>query len=398
VLHLNAYLGGSVRLSADARTAVVLEATPANTMRLAVWNVDSGKLVRFLSSEANKPSLPYQGKENADFGAKVDFKGLDSPMLSPSGRTFAARSKESQGMATYAWDVESGKLLSRFVETADVNGLFHLPHDDYVVMNVTVGEREVRDANSGRNVGVPEDVLERVHLRRSESDLLAPIGLSGQQAVSLGGQMYFLGQTELHKVNVETREHWRGESLAPSVMTHSLQGVVVQRSVPQRYSNYADFWLSTDATQVYGCTTNGQIDIWDAATLASQPSFKLSPRQPASNPVIAMPQAGLVAMQMQSGAQPQVTMQLQSGTQTQIASQPAYNDVDVFDLATKQLVTAIRLPFKNGRLQAISSDGKRWLISTDQTSLLVVDFPDSLPAGLIDLGALLTKTNPSATR
>src|SRR4051812_4544250 len=51
VRHLNAYAFGRLSVDSPAEHAVVLEVTPARTYRFAVWNLSTGKLVRFLSEE-----------------------------------------------------------------------------------------------------------------------------------------------------------------------------------------------------------------------------------------------------------------------------------------------------------------------------------------------------------
>lgn len=181
VRHLNAFSKGEVRLSPDARLAIVDETTPANTHRLAVWDLEIGKLLRFLASQ-DEPTKPYQGKENADFGAHVDFEEFRAFDFSPSGKRFAARQgswASKTDLAVFAWDAASGRLLSRYAEHAEAYDIFLFPHDDYVVMNVACGQRDIAVRLQPETVTVVRSAdvaLVRVDVNRGEGELLTPVG------------------------------------------------------------------------------------------------------------------------------------------------------------------------------------------------------------------------------
>lgn len=133
-------------------------------------------------------------------------------------------------------------------------------------------------------------------------------------------------------------------------------------------------WFAPDRGRVFGCTANGQLETWDVQSLQRTQSTPLM-KANNINPVLAAPEAGLLVLH-----------------------QGQNRLIDVFDVETGEPVSVIQLPFRNGRLKAISADARRLIVSTDQLSLLVLDFPQRLPAGRIDLGAILAKSKLAATR
>jgi hypothetical protein len=133
-------------------------------------------------------------------------------------------------------------------------------------------------------------------------------------------------------------------------------------------------WFAPDGKSLFGLTSRAQLDVWDLESRRKgqsrhlKASTNITPAWPA-------PQAGLVV--------------LHEGQD---------RNVDVFDAASGKLVTVLQLPFRKGRVRAISGDARRLVVSTDQLSLLVLDFPAGLPAGTIDLGQVLAKAKLPATR
>lgn len=363
--HLNAYISGELRLSpVDADLAVVEEFTPAGTYRLAVWDLKAGKLLRFLSSETGKAPRPYQGKENADFGAKIDLRRSHRLAFAPSGKRFAARQASSadETYAAYAWDVATGKLLSRYEEPAYPYDLFLFPHDDYLVISQVAGNMDAGGYIGDSTVRKRTDdrALVRLDVNQGEAELLGPVGVGVHhvgQGAHRAGLVAFLSPQELHTIDVVTRQHLHGLPLTED----------------NRFE-YVLMWCAADGASAYGMRSNGKLDVWDLGTREFKQSQQLKQGRNIL-PVLPAPAAGLVV--------------LHEGQD---------RDVGVFDVASGKLVSILQLPFRGGRVRAISSDARRLVVSTDQFSLLVVDFPNGLPAGKIDLGAVVGKAKLPATR
>jgi hypothetical protein len=379
VRHLNAYTEWTkMQLSpGSASMAIVQERTPAGTIRLAVWDLESGKLLRFLSGEVGKTPRPYQGKENADFGAKVDLEEFQRLAFSPSGKRLAARqgtANSSDQLSAYIWDISSGKLLSRFDEAARPMELFNFAHEDHLVLGIYHGSTSEVGARREDLMLVearhPDRALLRIVASTGEAELLVPIGIDamdyGVNAVR-EGKIAFRGLKELHSIDITTRQHLHGEMQAEATSLGLSQ--VLKRVM----------WFAPDGAKVYGCTPQGGLETWDVATCQPLNSLQLAGLK-GTEPLLPAPEAGLVLLH-----------------------EARSRNVHVFDVATGNRRSVVQLPFalkpfQAGRIQAISSDARRLLVSTDQLSLLVIDFPQGLPRGTIDLAKLLGKSKLPATR
>jgi hypothetical protein len=379
VRHLNAYTQWTkMRLSpGNASTAIVQERTPAGTIRLAVWDLESGKLLRFLSGEVGKTAHPYQGKENADFGAKVDLDEFERLVFSPSGKRLAARrgvANSSDEVSAYIWDVPSGKLLSRFDEATKPMDVFDFAQEDHLVLGVYHGleQKGVTRAEDLLMVPArsPDRALLRIAATTGEAELLAPIGIDaadfGTNAVS-DGLIAFRGLRELHTIDIATRRHVHGER-------HDEESALDIGRIMKRV-----MWFSPDKAMVYACSVQLGLETWDVATCQPVGSALLSIADGAE-PLLIAPEAGLVVMH-----------------------EARSRNVHVFEVATGNRRSVVQLPFalkpfQTGRVQAISNDARRLLVSTDQLSLLVIDFPQGLPPGVIDLAKVLGKMKLPATR
>jgi WD40 repeat protein len=363
VRHLNAFTTGEIELlPPDGRLAVIDELTPATTHRLAVWDLEAGKLLRFLAGE-QKPTKPFAGQENADFGAKVDFESFSALTSSPSGKRLAARKGSGavkEDVTIYAWEVGSGRLLCTYSEPAEqVYDILLFPHDDYLVVNTTAGQSEEIGAFTLGKFHVNRDVdeaLVRIDVNSGEAELLTPIGAGtrGGRGACRDGLIAFVASTaQMCTVDVLKREQLSG-----AIPNNPLE------------TSYARLWLAPDKSKLY--CFGGKIDIWDLQAMQKIQTFKLKNVGTSALPAV---DAGLVAVHQRSR-----------------------RGVDVIDFTTGKLVSVLQVPFTYARIAAISSDARRLLVVTDQTSVLVVDFDKGLPPGTIDLAKILARSKLPGTR
>lgn len=115
----------------------------------------------------------------------------------------------------------------------------------------------------------------------------------------------------------------------------------------------------------FGGRNEAWLDVWDVPTHKLVRSVQVATEGKPQSDVYPAPAAGLVGNRNLSGG------------------------VDFFDIATGESKFSIQISFRGIPLKAVSSDARRMLVQTDQTSLLVVDFTGDLPAGKVDLAALL---------
>jgi hypothetical protein len=78
--------------------------------------------------------------------------------------------------------------------------------------------------------------------------------------------------------------------------------------------------------------------------------------------------------------------------------QTAQGAISFYNCDTAQLTSTSQAPFQGGRLVAISSNGRRLVLKSDQNTLLIVEWLDKLPEGHIDLHRLLDGKNLPAVR
>ena len=79
LLRCQAHLLFNCFVTKDGRQAVIYEGPHGGDKRLALWDLEKGRLVRFLSAEKGKGTKEYDGDDDADFGA-----GSTSPARRPS--------------------------------------------------------------------------------------------------------------------------------------------------------------------------------------------------------------------------------------------------------------------------------------------------------------------------
>jgi hypothetical protein len=183
----------ALAMSQEGRLAVASELTHAGR-RLAVWNLDEGKLVRYLSAELDKSTRPYAGQDDADFGAKIDHAQLTRVALSPSGRRCAAMVNASPVPGSvsviYAWDLASGKMICHYEEPHGFGSLFLMADDQHVVtscrrmivrLNVDTGQADLLRGPDDRT----SITAGTVH-----NGTLALAGTYGVATISLNGREY----------------------------------------------------------------------------------------------------------------------------------------------------------------------------------------------------------------
>lgn len=349
VRHLNARVGNDLKgflLSPDGSRGVVVETTPASTTRFAVWDLDQGKLLRFLGAEPGKSVQPYSGRENAEFGATVDFSGTGEYAISPSGRRFAARMQAflpDRMRVIYAWELETGKLLTRYEEPQGVGLDFMFSDEDHVVHAVATSELQA--------------ALVRLNVVTGSTDLLTPVS-------------QFLG---FHTAAVHDESlAWISENIPQVLATNTREMTLFQPLDGEAPFRYSDLWFSADGDLLFGCT-NERLDTWNVA--AGNRSGTLPWPDVAKNrrSLLPAPEVGRVAISKQ---EPEIV---------------------VLDVATGEVATTIYLPFRGGFLRGNTSNARRLVVSTDQQSLLIVDFTAGLPAGKVKLAEYLTAKLP-ATR
>ena len=324
--------------------AVVEERTPASTYRLAIWDLQRGKIVRFLSAEPGQGTQPYRGAENTNFGVPVDFQTFHDYAVSPSGKRFAARRslQESGGTTEISvWEIATGKLLLRYQDQDGFDSLFLFPSDDYVVVNASFG--------------LQESALLRIAVNSGHAELLGAIQ-SGSPirvgTVASEGQLLLGTHNVLQRIDVGTRRREVGESLSG-----------------QNPQGYWALWITPDGAQAIGFMYGlSRLDTWDLATLRRVGTEKLNLASGiGSNRVLVAAAAGRIALEGLN------------------------RDVEFYDSTSGELETILRLPFTHGSLKAITPDGRRLAIGTDQSSTLIVDLPEGLSRGMLSLSDLLGK-------
>jgi hypothetical protein len=349
--HLMAYIGNGVYLSPDARRAVVFETTPANTTRVAIWNVDAGKLIRFFSSEEGQGTREYRGEENANFGAKVDHDQFHWGSFSPDGKKFAAHQGiggTNSARRIYMWEVDTGKLLWQLVEPAEFSAVL-FPSPDFLVIGSAVSMRQY--------------AWRRIKADTGDSQLLTAVSSTigaTTDAAGHAGQVAYLAQGKLVSLDVASR--------AARSPAHDTDGL------GRRSGSH--LWYSADGKRVYRLSSQDErrwFDVWDAATHKLVNTIEVAENANPSAQVHPAPHANLVANLASGG-------------------------IGFFNLATGKEAFLIQLSFHITPHVSVSSDARRLLVQTDQQSLVLIDFTGELPQGRVHLASLLPAGELPASR
>jgi WD40 repeat protein len=327
--------------------AVIHEMTPMHNMRGGIWNLSTGKLERYLSEQVGKGTEPYAGREDADFGAEIDGKSVAKTVVfSPHGSRVAALRKVTDGNEYYSvsvWDVATGELLS---ESHDVNHVSHIafPHEDYLVIDTNLGNLSS---------------LIRVHVPSGASSLVMPRDIRAAfypANASHEGKLLFIDRIGLNILDPQAGE------------------LVVKPDLVGGKSSFQLCSVEPDGKSMITCTAQADhIEHWDLTSgKRSGPQPLIPPPAKVRGPsptLFAASEARLLVVQTAQGA------------------------ISFYNCDTAQLTSTSQAPFQGGRLVAISSNGRRLVLKSDQNTLLIVEWLDKLPEGHIDLHRLLDGKN-----
>jgi hypothetical protein len=180
------------------------------------------------------------------------------------------------------------------------------------------------------------------------------------------GQVAYLSQNKLITINVETRQACSD----PAEQDRSAR------------SGDNHLWYSADGQQLFsfgGKQGESRIDVWDVPAHRQVRRIHIAPDEHEYLQAEAYPctSVGLMGVRAVSGDR---------------------NLVHFFDVLSGERRFSIQIPFRGTPLKAVSSDARRLLVQTDQTSILVVDFTGELPKGKVNLAGLLPEGKLAATR
>jgi hypothetical protein len=373
VRHLNTQ-AQKFRISPDGHWGMSFESGQGRDLRGAVWNLDTGKLQRFLSAELDKGTTPYAGRDEANFGASVELPSLMLLAFSPNGQRFAAMHSKLQGEdipVLFVWDVASGKLLCRYEEPTASGTVFLWPNDDTLIFQA-------------------EGALIRLNVDTLEADLLRPATFSNYISwCGVAGDRLLIASSEaMATLSLTTKQYRRfpePPSNLPSPANLSADGKdqaallqALQRTMNAERNNkstllHAQVAISADGKQLVAWRQIGDPDVWDLDTM--------QPRERA-------PQEGKERVHRSFLGEAVMGLQPVHGP----------NSVQFLEVASDQVVTTLRVPFRATKLQGISANATRLVIPTDQQTSLVVDLPEGLPPGTFDLADAIGDNKLPSTR
>jgi WD40 repeat protein len=324
-------------ISSDGSHAVIGEGGFRGSTRFGLWNLDTGKLVRYLSAEVGKGTATYAGNDEADFGARIQ---LESPVTTVS-ISMDGKLAVGLGRRVHVWELATGKLVRELENRGHPPRSLRFIDDKRIVAPFKASTGiELIDAASG----------ERKTL------------LEGARYASYGGSLLdddltFVSASEIYSLSTET-------------------GVrVVRSAIPPDSSRAAPTatWYSRDGSK-FLIQREGRVEVWDTSNWKKLRDTAFVDDQSTFHIVVA-PLASLVAIQQQG-------------------------KVELWDAVNGSYLTLVVHPKGGSLLCAMSDDARRMIFSygSSQTQALVAGLDDAPTKATIDVVGQMAADEPIPTR
>jgi hypothetical protein len=348
-------------MSDSGKLAVSVEGTRDNA-RYALWDLDKGKLLRFLSAEEGKETKDYKGEEDADFGASVsfEFRMAMKFIFSPDGKYAVgltrirvpppAPAAVPGGAAikltyeTIVWDVTSGKRL-RSIGTKN----FH-PYAFFFVDDKRLVAKAMGAGGSG---------IELIDVESGEAEaLMDGKGFEMYGSALTKGAVAFSGVSG-GPVQIDLKSK---EQTQFSPAPEGVSKFAVERS-----------WFSKDGKSLFQ-KKGGAIELWDVESKSYRQQHQIVEDGRSFELVGIAADENVVVRRLQN----QRRLEFVSAAEGKILGG----------------ITGL----KRMEMSGISKDGKRLALPTLDKKMFILDFPDGIPAGEIPITALEQKAETEAKR
>lgn len=340
-------------LSENGQRAIAIETTAGGKQRYAVWNIEDGKVIRFLSANEGKETKPYEGNESADFGAEVEFPANDVRRFafSSDGKIVAAltepRGAGIPGVESrdeiVVWDGTTGKILRRITTTHHHHHTFFFLDEKRLIaksMSKAGVAIELIDATTG----------ELAHLLKPDNFEMYAGAVFDKEAV------FMAPGSRILTVDLEDREP------------------TYYKAAPAEALNQAAdrMWFSQDGKWLYVRKFRG-VEVWDVARQSFARQWRLAEGNFDMLDVAAG--ANLMGVRRQKDQQ-----------------------IDFIDVEQGTVRTTFSAPWERAELSGIARDAKRVVMPAGENRVAVFSFPDGLPPGELVVKPLLKDVDKKGTR
>lgn len=331
---------------ADAKLVVALDKVPPK-LRYALWDFEQSKLLRFLSAEVDKGTKPYAGDDAADFGAEVNVRQpLSSAMFTPDKRLIVGlRHKFPENAEWLVWEAETGKLLRTFTTAAVGHNMMPFL-DNHRLLVKPIGARQ----------RIPVSIVD---IDAGKMETLIQTHNSEVYGAVLHGEELIFTAVDKFSWNLNTKAKVTFNPPPPG--TSRIAG--------------SPLWLGPN-NHVYFQHGN-TIETWDLQTRSFVRDCTVVPPTRSFDILGGAPAANLLARRRIKERR-----------------------LEFIDLEKSEVVSSIDLPFDRMDICAFSSDSKRLALATsDQPpTILLLNFPDGLPRGIIAIDGLLKQAGRQLVR
>jgi hypothetical protein len=336
--------------SEDGKVAIAVE-TRGEQERLAVWDLTTGKLVRYLSAIEGQETKPYAGKDDDNFGPAVDIpkRSYEKLVVSPSGKYVAGMSQPrgaeipgARGVSEVTtWETATGKLVRRNSWARHHGIAFFFANDGQLL------------AKSMTDAGYGVDIL-NVETGKIEQ-LLKPANYEMYAGTVIDGAAIFMVPRGILSIDLKSKDEFRFKAPPPGASNHAANRL----------------WHSADGKRLY-MQKHDTLEIWDIATRNYVRDWHVRDGMGRRDFRAFATQANLIALQCMDP-----------------------HDIDLFDLAKGRITSRLKLPFTPASsIRSFSGDGKRMAIGYNRNTLLL-DFADGIPPGALKLDALVAEAKTS---
>lgn len=340
--------------SASGKLGGVVEGELGGAFQIALWDFDAGKLVRYLSSAEGQETKPYEGKDDADFGAPTTFSGLTLNQLtfSPDHRYAAGRvdlkdptmQPGFRGQQLMIWEVATGKLL-RTISFGDKGSGSLLFVDPVHLVTKLMNSSSVS--------------LDMINVRTGKSEhLMPPNNFEMYYSTSRNGVMPL---------------RTPGANFTLTIAGKSL--VQLGPDPPEAGGTaHGLMWFSKDGRQLY-VRRGSSLEVWNARTRQYSHSIQVVPAGSKAN------ELGL--------AEDALMLVLDNWEESKL---------DLIDLLKGDVRLSIKTTNDYRNLLGMSSDGRRIGLIGPDKKVLLIDFPGGVPSGSLNVEQLLEQTKGQLLR
>ena len=334
--------------SPSASFAAVVETNDGLLFKLALWDLDAGKLVRYLSASEGEGTKPYEGKDDADFGAAVSFSEMriERIFFSPDNKYVvghvslagATRPPGDHTQQVLIWEVASGRL-------ARTLNLGNLHSGNFFFIDPVHFVTKVMTSSSVS--------LDLVDVRTGKSEhLMPPNNFEMYCSNSRNGLIPMLTPAAIATLNISTKAVVPFPPNPPEASQAAVQ----------------QLWFSRDGRQLFVRRGN-HVDIWNPRTRQFVRSTAIQPPEARMNMLQIAEDAVLIARDNWEASK-----------------------LEFYDLVQGEVQLSIDTGRQYRALLGISPDARRIGLIGEGNLVLLLDFPGGLPKGTVNISQLLERT------